>query len=576
MNRIPQEKIDQIREATDIVDLVSQYVPLKKAGKYFKALCPFHTEQSPSFFVSPEKQIYHCFGCGAGGNAFTFLMEYDKVSFLEAVRTLAGRAGIPLPRVGSRGEGHDKLYRANEFACRFYRRLLKGVEGRGAREYLARRGIGEGLQEDFRLGFAPASGTRFLREAKSASFSVATLRAAGLVGEREDGSHYDWFRNRVIFPILNLSGRAVGFGGRVLDSSLPKYLNSPDTPIYKKGAYLYGLYQAKSEVRRSEESIVVEGYTDVLSLWQAGFQNVVASLGTALTEPQARLLSRYARKVVLVYDPDQPGKQAILRGGDLLLQAGLGVGVLLLPPNEDPDLFLRKRGADKLRELLCQRLDFIDFKLDHLASLHDHSTVDGKVEVAKGMASTLAKVKDEVRRGFYLQKVAQTLSIGEEVILAAFPKVAKAKKAVDFSIPQRLAHREELQVVGLMARRPELICMIRSTLSPDDFSSQACRKLVSLLFEAEAEGRALDPASLLEGMEQDERDVVSETIFWDAEGADWEKMAGDLTSKIREARIESKLGELKKQIEAAERSGEPHQHLLRHYQQLAQERVSLR
>lgn len=574
MNRIPQEKIDRIREATDIADLVSQYLPLKRTGKYLRALCPFHAETSPSFFVSPEKQIYHCFGCGAGGNVFTFLMEYEKVSFVEAVRTLARRAGISLPERGARAGGYDHLYRANEFACQLYRKILKGREGRGAGEYLLKRGIGEDVQEEFKLGFAPSSWDRLLREAKTASISGAVLKAAGLAAERKEGGYYDWFRNRVLFPISNLSGRTIGFGGRVIDDSLPKYLNSPDTPVYKKGAGLYGLYHAKSEIRRNEEVVVVEGYTDLLALWQAGFKNVVASLGTALTQSQAKLLSRYARKVILTYDPDQPGVEAILRGGDILLQVGIGVGVLLLPPNEDPDLFLRTRGGKKFGELMSQPQDFMDFKINHLASIYDLSSIEGKVEVARRMASSLARIPDEVRRGFSLQRVAKSLSIGEDVLLAAFPKGAKSERGVDFSVPQKAPYQEELQLIGLVARRREILPLVESRLSLSDLCSESSKRLMGVLLEAEAQGRYLEPASLLDLLEANERRVISETLLCDADGADWEKMASDLISRIRGAKIEAKLGELKRQIESAERRGESRQDLLRHYQQLAQERVN--
>ena len=572
--RISQEKIDRIREANDIVDLVSQYLPLKKAGKYFKALCPFHTETSPSFFVSPEKQIYHCFGCGRGGNVFTFMMEYEKVSFPEALRALAKKAGISLPR-GKGDGGYDHLYRANEFACQLWHEVLRRGEKAGAaRKYLLDRGIGEDLHREFKLGFAPSSWDFLIKRAERASIQKAALKQAGLLRDREEGGYYDYFRNRIIFPILNVSGRVIGFGGRVLDDSLPKYLNSPDTPIYKKGESLYGLYQAKSAIRSRGEALVVEGYSDLLSLYQADFKNVVAALGTALTQSQAKLLSRYASRTILIYDPDPSGKEAVLRGGDLLSLTGAAVKVVSLPSGEDPDDFLRKRGKGEFEKLLSQADDFVDFKLNHLSSIHDLSTLDGRVEATKAMASSLSKIADGVRRSLSVQKVARALSIGEDLLLSCFPKAGgRDERKKPFFLPKETPHKPELQLVGLVMREREVLPLVRESLSPADLRAQGLREVMTLIYKAEDEGRSFDPTSLLNLVGEEGRRVISEALFWEGAEVDWKRMARDLITRIKGAHIETEMTELKREIEEAEKRGEPHHHLLRKYQQLAQERI---
>jgi DNA primase len=324
--RIPPEKIDEIRNATDIVDLVGAFVKLKKRGKNFIGLCPFHTEKTPSFNISSDRQMYHCFGCGVGGNVFTFVMEYEKISFTEAVHSLAEKAGIVLPAYTEASDveasEQEELYNICKIAgLFFYSCLTETTEGKFALEYFANRGFTNDTIRIFGLGYAPNSWGAFLKHAEEKKIPCAFLEKAGLIRKREDGSYYDYFRGRAIFPIFSVSGRVIGFGARKIreDDPLGKYINSPETPIFNKSKVLYGLFHSKEAVREQDKAILVEGYADLISSYQAGVKNIVASSGTALTQEQIQLIKRYTKNITIVYDADSAGSQATLRGVDLIL-----------------------------------------------------------------------------------------------------------------------------------------------------------------------------------------------------------------------------------------------------------------
>ncbi|MCK5734206.1 MAG: DNA primase, partial [Candidatus Latescibacteria bacterium] len=371
MARIPEEVIEDIRAQINIADVVSDYVALKKKGQNYFGLCPFHVEKTPSFSVNVEKQIFHCFGCGAGGNVFTFLRDVEKISFVEAVRLVAQKAGVPLPeeRSGTRsGEVSDELYRANELAQKYFQHLLwKDASGEKVRTYLAERDLSEETAKRFGLGVALPNWDGLLKVGAKRALGGETLQKAGLVVPRTGGGFYDRFRDRLMFPITNIGGRTVAFGARTLDpEGHPKYLNSPETPIYRKGHILYGLSEAKDAIRKTGQVLIVEGYTDLLRLMQSGIEHVVASSGTAFTPEQAKLLSRYGDRVVLVYDADQAGSAAALRGIDILLAADLDVRVISLPEGHDPDSFVREEGPDRFLNLLQDAQPILDYKLSQL------------------------------------------------------------------------------------------------------------------------------------------------------------------------------------------------------------------
>ena len=428
--RIPDAKIDEVRSASDIVDVISAYVNLKKRGKNYLGLCPFHREKTPSFTVSAEKQMYHCFGCGVGGNVFTFVMEHDKVSFIEAVRSLAERTGIALPaeRPEDRAQATETeaLYTICRDAARyFHENLVSTVEGKLALEYFHHRGFSEETINLFGLGYAMNSWDGLVRFAEREAIDLALLEKAGLVVKREDPSGrdspagvYDRFRARAMFPILSASGRTIGFGARKMreEDPLGKYINSPETPIYNKSRNLYGLFQAKEAIRGNGSSILVEGYADLLSVYQAGIHNVVASSGTALTEEQILLLGRYARNVTLVYDGDSAGSKATIRGADLIIERGFEVRVAELPEGEDPDSFVRKEGGPAFQKLLDDAIPYLDFKWKSFQSQGLLNTPDGKTRAVRSIVETIGKMKDELKRNFYIKSVSERYGIYESVL----------------------------------------------------------------------------------------------------------------------------------------------------------------
>jgi len=422
--RIPDEKIDEVRRATDIVELISSGVALKKRGKSYLGLCPFHEEKTPSFSVSPEKQMYYCFGCGVGGNVFTFLMESERVSFVEAVRTLAERAGVALPSATQEDRERATEQEILYDACRtvglyFHRNLISAPEGKAALEYLRGRGFSDETIRKFGLGYSMNSWDALITHAQQEKLDLATLEKAGLVLKREDGSgSYDRFRGRAMFPIFSVSGRTIAFGARKLrpDDPLGKYINSPETPIYSKSHVLYGLSHAREAIRERGFAILVEGYADLISVFQAGIENIVATSGTALTEEQTRLIGRYAQAITLVYDADSAGSRAALRGVDIIIENGFDVNIATLPDKDDPDSFIRRHGADGFRELLKKAVSFLDFKASMFQAEGLLETPEGKARALRSIVGTIAKVGDELKRSFYVQFLAEKYGIYQSVL----------------------------------------------------------------------------------------------------------------------------------------------------------------
>ena len=422
--RIPDSIIDDVRAASDIVDVISAFVPLKKRGKNFTGLCPFHQEKTPSFSVSQDKQMYYCFGCGSGGNVFTFVMQHDKVSFVEAVRSLAKRAGIAIPE---EREGSDATATENEglyAACReaerlFHENLTGSVEGKQALEYFRYRGFSDETIRKFGLGYSLNGWDSLVKYAGERKIDTSVFEKAGLILKREDGSgFYDRFRGRAMFPIYSTSGRTIAFGARKLkeDDPLGKYINSPETPIYNKSKSLYGLFQSKDAIRAKEMAIMVEGYADLITVSQAGIENIVASSGTALTEEQTRLIGRYAKTITLVYDADSAGSKATIRGVDLVIENGLDVMVAELPQGEDPDSFVRKNGGTAFQALVDGAVSFLDFKAGLFRAQGLFATPEGKTRAVRSLVETIARMKDELKRNFYIKSVSEKYDIYESVL----------------------------------------------------------------------------------------------------------------------------------------------------------------
>ncbi len=441
MNRyIPDEIIDQIRTQTDIVEIVGQFVELRRRGRNWLGLCPFHHERTPSFTVSLDKGFYKCFGCGKAGDVYTFLMEHQKLDFSQAVGFLAERLGIVIPR-GQYDQKEDerrgRLIYANQFARDYFReRLADPAEGRAAREYLKERGLNQETIERFELGWSPREREALKKAALAHGIEEETLHEAGLLtAADEKGQSVDRFRGRVMFPIRDPGGRTIAFGGRILGEGEPKYLNSPETPLFRKGEVLFGLDRARGPMRQEGWCLVVEGYMDQIALATFGYEMTVAPLGTALTPEQAALISRYAREVFLLYDPDTAGLKATFRGGDELLAAGLAVRVVSLTGGLDPDEFLRANGAAEFEKLRRSAVDFLDRKIEILKQKVDLNQVAEREKAADKLLETVARCKDSMARTLYLNKCVEFIGVPEAVLQERLSRIeSRARRTLSRDI----------------------------------------------------------------------------------------------------------------------------------------------
>jgi DNA primase len=492
---IPDHAVEEVRSRADIVEIIGEHVALKRSGKDFKGRCPFHEERTPSFYVVPSKGFYKCFGCNESGDVFGFLMKRLGLGFLDAVRQVADRCGIQLEEVSGTGEDPFRhLFEANAFAMEFFSGVLAEPErGREARAYLDRRGIGIEVAERFQLGFAPDE-WRGLRDAAAVhGMDDAVLMEAGLLIQREEGKDpYDRFRNRIIFPIESVSGRVLAFGGRILGESgkgIPKYLNSPESPIYHKGEVLYGLSWAKNAIRREEGVLVVEGYMDAVSLAAAGIDNVVAPLGTSLTEEQARLLLRYCTRIYLLFDSDQAGLRATFRAGDVLLAAGLHPSVVTLPPGEDPDSLVRKGGAAAVREHLGRAMDVMDRKLQILEERDFFSTIEKTRGAVDRLLPTLRAARDPALRDIYVAKVSERTGVRRETLEAELERVdasvvtrVQSRAQPRQASPPRLLHLgAERKLLLLLLQYRDFVDRAAERLGPEDFADPAFRGVFQAL-----------------------------------------------------------------------------------------------
>ena len=435
MKKFPPEFIEQLRSSVDIVEYIGQFVQLKKRGKNFIGLCPFHSEKTPSFSVSAEKQMYYCFGCGKGGSIYKFLDEFEKLTFPEAVQRLAERAGIPLPKIHNDEQEiseTEELYEIlRRTAKHFHDQLVHSNEGEFALEYLHKRKLSSDTIRKFGLGYAPRNWEFLVGKFREENISLEFAEKVGVIKKRDDGSYYDTFRGRVTFPIFNTMGKVVGFGARKLydDDNLGKYINSSETPVYNKSKILYGLNFSKDAIREKENAILVEGYADYLSLFQTGIENVIASSGTALTEEQIQLLSRFTRTVTILYDADTAGSNAALRGVDLVLAKSLDVRIVQLPEGEDPDTFVQKFGKEEAEKRISNAISFIDFIADSFLSRGKFSTPEGMTEAVRSIVQSIAKIPDEIKREFFIKRVSEKYAIRESTLLLELEKQLQIGRA---------------------------------------------------------------------------------------------------------------------------------------------------
>ena len=480
--------IDEVRQKTDIIEVVGRYVALKKAGRLFRGLCPFHGEKTPSFFVYPEQQSWHCFGCNTGGDAFSFVMKKEGIEFKEALHQLAERAGVTLtplrPEVADDKKEKDRLYQANEAAAQYFHNLLlNSPAAEKVRAYIAGRGFNAKSQVDFKLGYALNSWEGLKEHLMEQGYSEKEMVTAGLVIESEDKKTHDRFRHKLMFPIMDSRGHVLGFGARVLDDSFPKYVNSPQTPLFDKSGNLYGINLAAPSIRKQDAVVIVEGYVDVIIAHQYGFTNVVASMGTAITERQIGILKKLTRNVVLALDADTAGEEAMLRGVGHENTLEAEVRVVTLPEGNDPDDVI-KADTKAWQKLLAEAIPIIDYTFDIVTAKLDLSTPRGKSAAAEQLLPIVGQIKNGVRQAHYLQKLARLVNVSERTLEAAFsrtkPEAQKRRTAAPPTIAQALRPHvsspvEEL-CLTLLLQHPELKASV-ADLSSEYFENSEHREI---------------------------------------------------------------------------------------------------
>jgi DNA primase len=563
--RIPPDKIEDVRSASDILSVVQGYVSLKKKGQNWFGLCPFHTENTPSFAVNPGRQIFRCFGCGRGGNVFTFLMELERITFVEAVRMLAEKAGIelPAPQAGD-GEEYSEsedLVRVNGWARDFFHRQLtegKSAGAQEAREYLRSRGYGKPVIDRYLLGYAPDAWDSLCESAREAGLSLSLLMQAGLLKEgKEKNRPYDAFRHRIMFPIRNLAGRVIAFGGRRLrEEESAKYINSPETAVYRKGRELFGLWEARNDIRTKDEAILVEGYTDCLSLVMAGVTVAVASLGTALTEQQARLLKRFTSRVFILYDGDSAGLGAARRAVDVLLGVGASPRVMVLPEQEDPDSFVRRQGGEAVWKLRNEALSPVEFQL--LLASRARGSIS---EAAKELIASAALIASPVEQDVFLQQIAAKTGISSDALRRELARVRTPRPS-----DEATAAREKWPPPGavtslarVLVRNPELRPLVFEKWKPEAGDDQRMSELLAHLYGEWESETMREPESLLDRFpESPMRDFLAECLYEESGEVNEHRQAEidqqialDCLRTLEAASIREKIAELKRHLAAA-------------------------
>jgi len=558
-----RESIEKVIEANDIVDVISDYVELKRAGKEFRGLCPFHREKTPSFMVSPTKQVYHCFGCNASGNVVTFIMDIENLSFKEAIEFLAERAGIPLEEVdlseeeAKRKKIIEEIYRVNKIAALFFHRKLFSEEGVKALEYLKSRGLSSTTIKKFGIGYAP-SNDDLLNFLKGKGYKENFLSKAGLVVYKS-GKYYDRFKDRVMFPIIDVRGNVVGFGGRALDDSLPKYLNTPETEIFKKGKTLFAINFAKKT--QDDKFIIVEGYMDAISLHQAGIDCAVASLGTALTEDQARLIKRYKKNVVIAYDADEAGVNATLRGLDILEKLNINIKVLSIPEGKDPDEFIKKEGSEAFKRLVENAESLIEFKSKIFKKGLDFEKVEDRIIYVKKIASEIAKISDEVKREVYISAAAKTAQIPENAVRTEVDRFVKRETKEKQKFMYRTGNirhniyssskiSPEKYLIALLLHDNNLYHKIKGVVKPDMLEDSKLKPIFEEIVSSLEGGKQVQIKDIVyliqeeDNLISDFNDIVK-ALF---EAEDLSQMVDDILQKIFLNNLARKREEIRKEI----------------------------
>ncbi|MBK7980802.1 MAG: DNA primase [Ignavibacteriae bacterium] len=525
--RIPENTIEEIRSSANIVDVISQFVALRKRGKNFIGLCPFHQEKTPSFTVSEDKQIFHCFGCHAGGNVYKFLMDYKSISFIEAVQEIAESVGIRLnfeeEQVTSEQNELEELYEINVFAAKYFSNsLLNSETGEIARDYFKLRKIKLQTQKIFGLGFAPNGWDHFVNYAIENKINLENAKLLGLIDSKENGKFYDKFRGRIIFPIFSPNGRVVAFGGRVFqgEENIAKYLNSPESTIYLKRKSLYGLFHSKDEIRKLDKAILVEGYMDLIALFQNGIKNVVASSGTSLTDDQVKLLSRYTKNVTVIFDADTAGQKAAMRSIEILLKQDFEVSMLSLPQGEDPDSFITEYGKENFEDLLKTAQNFLEFQTSQYEAEGMFENPNTEAEAIRELVKSAAFVNDELKRSLLIRSISRKFNLREKLIETELNKFLSQNKRAELQTEQRivktgkpgsqikseintqLLNLEKELIHLLFEGDEEIIGKIFDAIQPEDFSNNSLKNLALIIFDAYMRGN-FNLADVIEKIEDE-------------------------------------------------------------------------
>jgi DNA primase len=543
---------EEIKRIVDIVELIGQVVQLKRSGQSYMGLCPFHSEKAPSFTVSPSKQMFHCFGCKKGGDLFAFWMEYHKVSFPQALKDLAEKYHVSLPERDPRTTGiKESILRANEAAADFFHHLLmKSPKGKAAKDYLQRRGIPGEIIDEFKLGYAPEEWDALTQALREKKINSETALQAGLLIPRKTQGHYDRFRNRVMFPIFDMRSQIVGFGGRVLDQSLPKYLNTPETPVFQKGELLYGLHVAFSQIRESGRVVLVEGYTDVLALIKHGFRGAVATLGTALTRDHIRKLKGYAREAVVLFDSDTAGTAAAMKSLSFFLDENMPARVMSLPDGEDPDTFVNKSGLAAFQVLLERSVPMFDFFIDR-KMVEGGKEIDHRVKALEDIFPVLAELKSHVQRALYVKHLSEKLQVTEKALNAEYQKWASKSSlgaALSRSEEKKDAKRiDDLYLLNLLIHHPRTLPRIRDLEWRILVSDPVVLEIVSCILEKDARTGAIGQENILATLSGEKTQEVfreamlSPSIFTEEEEV--ERALQDFGEKILRIKIQDSVAQ---------------------------------
>ena len=567
--RYSDEILEEIKSKNDIIDIISEYVNLKRSGRNYFGLCPFHKEKSPSFSVSPDKQIFHCFGCGVGGDVFRFIGKIENISFRESIELLANRANITLPITQNTEDEkiiklREKVYKVNECAAKFYHENLYKPTAKPAQEYVKKRRLDNKTLKKFCIGYSGRFDELY-RELKKNGFNEEEILASSLVNKNKDGKYIDRFRNRLMFPIFNVQNKVIAFGGRVLDDSKPKYINSPENIVYSKGRNLYAMNIAKQN--RPETIIMVEGYMDAISLHQRGIDNVVASLGTALTEAQGRLLRRNCEKVIIGYDADGAGQAATLRGLEILYNLGIDIRILQIEGAKDPDEFVVKYGPEKFNKYVEKAISLVEFKVKMLKNNLNLQNVSDKIKFLNEVAKILAKVENKMEREIYIDKISKDYKVSENAIYAEINKILykndeglkkvektyKKLNAEDIEknekIDEKILNREKLIIYLLINYQEKVYESFKEVINEELIKSSINKTIIHKLYEEYNSGN-INIDNIMQWFENDEiSNYLSSIMVSDFEINDLEKSIQDIINAYKKEGLIAKRNSILAKLE---------------------------